>query len=99
MDKIQLVDAFGSEARLLIMGAISDKPRYISQIVGDTGLTRPAVCFHLGVLERVDLVSSTYEVIEPPNSPAGRAARVYTLNKDKYREARVAFEKLAPEIK
>jgi DNA-binding transcriptional ArsR family regulator len=99
MDKNELVDAFGNEARLLIMGSIADQPRYISQIVEDTGLTRPAVCFHLGVLEDVSLVSSAYQVLERPNSPAGRAARVYTLNKEKYHEAMAAFQKLVPEIK
>ena len=93
--KRQLVDAIGNKARLLILNSIVSQPKYISQIVRDTNLSRPAVCFHLGVLEHASIVSSNYQVLEPPHSPSGKAARFYSINKSKLGEALDEFKKLS----
>ncbi len=82
-----------------ILNSIFDNPRYISQIVENTGLTRPAVLFHLGVLEKVELVGSEYKVLVPPNSPSGKAAKFYHVNKETYILAVAEFKKLVPDIK
>lgn len=93
--KNQLVDVIGNKSRLLILNSITSQPKYISQIVRETNLSRPTVCFHLGVLEQSQLVSSDYQVLEPPHSPSGKAARFYSINKPKLAEALAEFKKLA----
>ena len=94
-----LVGAVANEARLRILKSIEDKGLYISQIVNKTGLTRPSVVFHLGVLESAKVVNSHYMVLEAPNSPIGRAARVYTINQDVYQQALKELTALVPGMK
>ena len=97
--KTDLVGAVANEARLRILKSIEQKGLYISQIVDATGLTRPGVVFHLGVLESAKVVTSHYEVLQAPNSPVGRAARVYTINKEVYERARKELTALVPGMK
>lgn len=85
--KNELVEAIANENRLSILQYIHTKPHYISEIVEHTKLSRPAVCFHLDVLEKANIVQSEYQVLERPHSPSGKAARFYSINTTKLSEA------------
>jgi DNA-binding transcriptional ArsR family regulator len=52
--------ALGDKTRLALVARLcSDEPRSISQLSGDSKLTRQAITKHLGVLERAGIVRSS----------------------------------------
>lgn len=90
----RLIAAFADKERLSILKTIANSPKRISQIVEETKLSRPSVCFHLGVLESVGLVSSSYHVLELPDKAPGRTAREYLLNTTRYRQGATILREL-----
>ncbi|MDG6918284.1 MAG: ArsR family transcriptional regulator [Nitrososphaerota archaeon] len=86
-DTEELVNAFVSRPRLMILKAIAGTPLTISEIVAKTKLSRQLVCFHLDILMNVELVSRGYQVMSPPvGATPGRAAQKYSLNVEKYKQ-------------
>lgn len=98
-EKSELVEAIANENRLSILKCIINEPHYISQIVEQTKLSRPTVCFHLNVLEKANVVKSEYQVLEPPHSPSGKAARFYTVNKPELDRAIAQMNTMIKDIK
>ena len=72
--------------RKRVLKALSDKPSYISQLASALGMDRSTVSYHLAVMESVGLLNSHYEILRTPHS-VGKAARVYSVNKAKLKEA------------
>lgn len=59
IDPVSAFAALGDATRLSLVTRLSDgEPRSISQLAGDTAITRQAVTKHLRVLERAGLVRS-----------------------------------------
>ena len=99
-DKGRLVRALidTSMSRVHLVKALLDKPKYISQLAGALGMDRSTVSYHLAVMESVGLLDSHYEILQPPRS-VGKAARVYSVNKAKLKEALdlvLKLQKLSP---
>ncbi|TMI40172.1 helix-turn-helix transcriptional regulator [Candidatus Bathyarchaeota archaeon] len=94
----KLVDAVLDLERLKLITALFERPpMYLSEIAKTVEIDRATLAYHLGVLERAGLVTSEYKILQTPRSK-GKAARYYTLNREKWRQALEEVAKLLPEV-
>ncbi len=99
MDRaIELAHVIVEPTRLKILRSLMETPLYIGKIAEAIKEDRSTVSYHLGVLEKHDLVNSEYKIIREPKS-SGVAARVYQVNNIKLREALKEIQKLPQEFK
>ena len=70
-----LTDPIGME----ILGELGKAPANVSELARRLNRPRPTVAYHLGNLERFQILKSEYRIIKEGN-PKGRAARVYSIN-------------------
>jgi DNA-binding transcriptional ArsR family regulator len=95
---IELVHALIEPVRVKIIRSLLNGPKYISQLASETQSDRSTISYHLGVLERNDLLKSKYEVLVEPRSK-GKAARVYEINHKRLDQALEEIEQLLPTLK
>ena len=81
-----------------IIKSLIESPKYISQIASSTKSDRSTISYHLGVLEKSGLVNSEYKVLVKPQSK-GKAARVYTINRERLNEALEEVAKIPVDLK
>src|SRR2546422_4762825 len=94
----KLVDAVLDLERLKLITALFERPpMYLSEIAKTVEIDRATLAYHLGVLERAGLVSSEYKILQQPKSK-GKAARYYTLNTQKIRQALAEVGNLLPNL-
>jgi DNA-binding transcriptional ArsR family regulator len=93
--KNTLLEAMLDERRLRLLNSLRKGQMYIGELATAVSLDRATVAYHLSVLEAAGLVTSKYELLEPPHSP-GLAARYYAINEDKLKEALQAVRGLLP---
>lgn len=92
----ELVDAVLDETRLKLLNILVKFDRkYISELTKALDLDRATVSYHLSVLESAGVVSSEYKILDEPRSK-GRAARYYSINRQKLNEAVEAVRGLLP---
>jgi len=98
IDVVKVMDALANENRVRILKLLSDgKPRTVSEIAKELGLSRTATFYHLTILSDVGFVEQEYKIIKEPSSPA-RVGSFYRINKEKiktiYSEIRKLLETL-----
>ncbi|OYT26363.1 MAG: hypothetical protein B6U95_07525 [Thermofilum sp. ex4484_82] len=80
---LQIIGKTLQKNRLDIINLLKDgKPRNISEIAKEIGLSRTATTYHLSMLEEIGLVEQKYEIMKAPNTPPV-VGSFYTLNKKK----------------
>lgn len=89
----KLVKALGDPNRIQLIKALLGKSQYVSELARTTKLDRPTVSYNLVVLESAGILQSEYQILVPPHSK-GRAARVYSVNKARLREALELLDQL-----
>jgi predicted transcriptional regulator len=92
-DKEQLVRALGDAHRIELIKGLLTKPQYVTELAKTVKLDRPTVSYNLVVLESAGILQSQYQILEQPRSK-GRAARVYSVNLPRLREALKLLEPL-----
>ena len=70
-----ITDPIGME----ILDELGKDPANVSELARRLDRPRPTVAYHLGNLERFQILKSEYVIIKQGN-PKGRAARVYSIN-------------------
>src|SRR3989442_15672021 len=90
----KIMDAVLDVERLnLIRILLEGKPLYLAEIANISSMDRATLAYHLGVLEKVGVVTSEYRILQEPRSK-GKAARYYSLNHKKLDEAMKAISRL-----
>jgi DNA-binding transcriptional ArsR family regulator len=93
-DQRALVDAVLDTSRLELAKTLqSGAPKYLSELAKEARMDRATLAYHLGIFERVGLVTSEYRILEPPKSK-GKAARYYSLDMKRWNEAIEIVRKL-----
>jgi predicted transcriptional regulator len=73
-------------SRIKILEFLKKNPKtHVSEIAEKMGMDRSTLAYHLGLLERMSLVKSTYVILKQPNS-MGKAGRVYCINDDEVKK-------------
>ena len=85
-DREKLMRAIGDPHRIRLITALMNKPQYVSQLIKTAKLDRSAASYNLAVLESTGILQSHYVILNEPHSK-GRAARVYSVNTARLREA------------
>lgn len=98
-DKVKLRHSLLNETRVDIISHLLEKSQNISGLERQLKkINRSTICYHLNILEDADILMSEYQILQTAHSK-GRAARVYSINRDKLREAIKAIEELRQELK
>lgn len=98
-NKVKLRHSLLNETRVDIISHLLEKPQNIRDLEKQLkGINRSTICYHLNILEDVDILTSEYHILQTARSK-GRAARFYSINRDKLREAIEAIEELRQELK
>ena len=63
-DYTRLFDALSHPMRIKVMGVLSEKRRYVSELAKLMGMSRPLLYMHLKKLEEAAIVTSSYEISE-----------------------------------
>jgi DNA-binding transcriptional ArsR family regulator len=95
---LEMVQVIMEPKRAEILKSLLRSSKYIGQVAEDTKLDRATVAYHLSILEDKHVVSSEYKILVPPH-PVGKAARVYSINIELYREFFNNLDSVLPELK
>lgn len=87
------LEALSNPHRLRIIGILSTKKQYVSQLARELGMSRPLLYLHLQKLEEANIVSSNMELLE-----SGKTAKYYTLNSFNVQLNEVLISKLVPSL-
>lgn len=75
------------------MEFLKENPKtHISEIAEKVNMDRSTVAYHLGLLEKLDLVKSEYVILKEPSS-MGKAGRIYRVNEEEIRNISEAITK------
>ncbi|MDH5771197.1 MAG: helix-turn-helix domain-containing protein [Candidatus Bathyarchaeota archaeon] len=85
-EKDRLIDAVLQKNRIEMLKAMA-KPIHVSALARKTHLTRATVCYHLTILQNVDLVEQEYVLLKEPSGSKGRVGNFYRVNRERLREA------------
>ena len=73
-DYTRLFDALSHPMRIKIMGVLSEKRRYVSELAKIMNMSRPLLYMHLKKLEEAAIVTGSYEISE-----TGKSMKYYEL--------------------
>ena len=73
-DYTKLFDALSHPMRIKIVGVLSQKRRYVSELAKIINISRPLLYMHLKKLEEAGLVTGSYEI-----SNMGKSMRYFEL--------------------
>lgn len=92
--EFKVFHAIAHPHRAKILSFVADNPRlHAGQISKRLGMKRSKVAYHLGLLEKYNVVMSEYKILKEAGSK-GKAARVYSINEkeiDKILKSMEAF--------
>ena len=86
-DYTKLFDALSHPMRIKVVGVLSEKRRYVSELAKLMNMSRPLLYMHLKKLEEAAVVTGSYEISE-----TGKSMKYYEL---KYFDIRLTPELLA----
>ena len=75
-DYTKLFDALSHPMRIKVMGILSQKRRYVSELAKIMNMSRPLLYMHLKKLEEASIVTSSYEISE-----TGKSMKYYEIRK------------------
>ena len=94
-----MVRAVSQDERVEILRQLQVlKKMNVSQLAEITSLDRATVSYHLGILEEAGIVSSKYEIVQPPHS-MGKVGRYYTVNPEGLEKALMTLDELVKSLK
>ena len=96
--KGELVHSLLGDTRIRVVSALLSGPKNISGLAQSLGTDRSTVCHHLSMLETAGLLKSEYRILEA-SGPKTMAARFYSIDEDRMREAVEAVEELIQPIR
>ena len=70
----KLFDALSHPMRIKIVGILSEKRRYVSELAKLVNISRPLLYMHLKKLEEAAIITGSYEI-----SDSGKSMRYYQL--------------------
>ena len=73
-DYTKLFDALSHPMRIKIIGILSEKRRYVSELAKLVNISRPLLYMHLKKLEDAAIVTGSYEISE-----SGKSMRFYEI--------------------
>jgi len=73
-DYTKLFDAFSHPMRIKIVGVLSEKRRYVSELAKIMNMSRPLLYMHLKKLEEADIITGSYEI-----SQTGKSMKYYEI--------------------
>ena len=74
-DYTKLFDALSHPMRIKIVGVLSEKRRYVSELAKMMNMSRPLLYMHLKKLEEAAIVTGSYEISE-----TGKSMRYFEIN-------------------
>jgi DNA-binding transcriptional ArsR family regulator len=82
----------------LLVSLLDNGPQYISQLAKALNMDRTTISYNLSILEGSKILDSDYTILTKPHSK-GKAARVYSVNHDKLKEALGQLKAIQQKIK
>ena len=73
-DYVKLFDALSHPMRIKILGALSEKRRYVSELAKLVNISRPLLYMHLKKLEDAAVIAGCYEI-----SDSGKTMKYYEV--------------------
>ena len=73
-DYTKLFDALSHPMRLKVIGVLSEKRRYVSELAKIMNMSRPLLYMHLKKLEEASIVTGSYEISE-----LGKSMKYYEI--------------------
>lgn len=73
-DYTKLFDALAHPMRIKVMGVLSEKRRYVSELARIMNMSRPLLYMHLKKLEEAAIVTGSYEISE-----TGKSMKYYEI--------------------
>ena len=73
-DYTRLFDALSHPMRIKVMGVLSEKRRYVSELAKLMNMSRPLLYMHLKKLEDAAIVTGSYEISE-----SGKSMKFYEV--------------------
>ena len=73
-DYANFFDALSHPMRIKIVGVLSEKRRYVSELAKIMNMSRPLLYMHLKKLEEADIISGSYEI-----SQTGKSMKFYEI--------------------
>lgn len=97
VDKSRLRHGLLNESRVSIINHLLNGDKNISDLESTLSLNRSTICYHLNILEDVGILESMYVILDETGAK-GRAARRYSINQSRLREALQAVDELKNEL-
>lgn len=93
-------DTILQKTRLDIIKKLREKGgrSYISEMERELRISRSTICYHLDILEDMDIVEQEYELISEPQSRRGRVRSYYKLNVEQLTETIKEIMEMMPEV-
>ena len=73
-DYTKLFDALSHPMRIKVIGVLSERRRYVSELAKIMNMSRPLLYMHLKKLEEADIVIGSYEISE-----SGKSMKYYEV--------------------
>lgn len=93
----KLLQSFLNEFRMSIINQLLLEENNIADLVKKVKFERSKVCYHLSILESEKILKSRYVILKEAHSK-GRAGKVFSINLDKFKEAKKALEDFKREV-
>ena len=93
----KLLHSILHEVRISIISQLLLGEKNIADLVKKVKIERSKVCYHLSILENEKMLKSRYVILKEAHSK-GRAGKVYSINKDKFRKIKEAIEDFKKEV-
>ncbi|MCL2171328.1 MAG: winged helix-turn-helix domain-containing protein [Defluviitaleaceae bacterium] len=71
---VRIFDALSHPVRIVIIGVLNERRRYVSELAKVVNISRPLLYMHLKKLEEADLLISKYEI-----SQSGKSMKYYEI--------------------
>lgn len=92
-----LLQSILNNIRMSIINQLLLKESNIADLVKKVKIERSKLCYHLNILEDVKILKSKYIILKAAHSK-GRAGKVYSIDLDKFKEAKEALEAFKNEV-
>lgn len=93
----KLLQSILSEIRMSIINQLLLKESNIADLVKKVNTERSKLCYHLDILEDEKILKSRYVILKAAHS-RGRAGKVYSIDLDKFKEAKEELEAFKKEV-
>jgi len=97
VERSKLLQSIFNEFRISIINKLLLREENIADLSKKLKIERSRLCYHLNILEDEEILKSRYVILKEAHSK-GRAGKVYSINIDKFKEAKEALEAFKREV-